>query len=296
MNKNNFISLLNDVTFKYLWKEERSRKWLEKVIKYTTDIDLDGYTLIDNELNGGGDYKDYRLDILMMKDNHFVNIEMNRFTTGRLDSYIMNKNHSYLYRIAGNLYSSGERYEKKLVTQINFNNCYCPIRRDVGKLIFELCDKKYEVVIEGIKDYEIYLESYKGICYNDSDKKNYYLSMFTAKSFDEMNKIAGSDKEALYIVESLEKLNQDKYFGALYDANVIQKKTENSARYEGYKEGKVDGIKEGKEEGLKEGLEKGANNKTIEIALSLLKNDVDINIISSSTGLSLDEIENLEQS
>lgn len=120
--------------------------------------------------------------------------------------------------------------------------------------------------------------------------------MFTAKSFDEMNKIAGSDKEALYIVESLEKLNQDKYFGALYDANVIQKKTENSARYEGYKEGKVDGIKEGKEEGLKEGLEKGANNKTIEIALSLLKNDVDINIISSSTGLSLEEIENLEQS
>ena len=90
--------------------------------------------------------------------------------------------------------------------------------------------------------WEIFLESYKGIYYSEGDKKDYYLSMFTAKSFNEMRNISGSDKEALYIVELLEKLNQDKYFGALYDANVIQKKTENSARYEVYEEGIIDGI------------------------------------------------------
>lgn len=99
--------------------------------------------------------------------------------------------------------------------------------------------------------------------------------MFNAKSFDELNNIVGSDKEAIYIVESLEKLNQDKYFGALYDANVIQKKTENSARYEGYEE--------------------GARDKMIEIALSMLESEFEIDVISNITGLAIEEINELKQ-
>lgn len=47
--------------------------------------------------------------------------------------------------------------------------------------------------------------------------------MFTAKSFTEMKALAGTDKEALNIVDELEKLNKDKYFGGLYDNEVIQK-------------------------------------------------------------------------
>jgi len=43
-----FISLLNDTTFKYLWKNERTRPWLEKVILEVTDINIKDFVLIDN--------------------------------------------------------------------------------------------------------------------------------------------------------------------------------------------------------------------------------------------------------
>ena len=76
----------------------------------------------------------------------------------------------------------------------------------------------------------------------------------------------------------LERLNNDKYFGALYDVEEEQKRMEASA----------------KESGYKDGLQEGQNIEKREIAINLLKNNVDINIISKATGLSIKEIEELE--
>ncbi len=42
-----------------------------------TGIDLNDYTLIDQELNTGNNIKDYRLDLLFKKDNTIVNLEVN---------------------------------------------------------------------------------------------------------------------------------------------------------------------------------------------------------------------------
>ena len=50
-----------------------------------------------------------------------------------------------------------------------------------------------------------------------------------------------------------------------------------------------------KEEGRKEGVEQGSLYKTIEIAKSLLKNNVDIHIIANSTGLSMEAIQKLQK-
>ena len=36
---------------------------------------------------------------------------------------VLTKNHTYLYRLAGNVYEKGDLYETYFVTQINFNNC-----------------------------------------------------------------------------------------------------------------------------------------------------------------------------
>ena len=62
------------------------------------------------------------------------------------------------------------------------------------------------------------------------------------------------------------------------------------ARKEGLKEGLNKGLKEGLDKGLKE----GEKNKSIEIAKNMLKDNVDINIISKYSGLSIDEINNLK--
>ena len=242
-----FYSMISDSTIKYLFKDKETRKVLEDIIKSLTGIDLNGYKLVDNELNTGNMTKDYRLDLLFKKDNHLVSIEMNR----TVEDYIINKNHRYLYRLAGNIYNEGEDYkDKRYVTQINFNNSKFPIEGSSGILTYEFMNDEYGIRLEGIMSKEIYLENFKGVCYNGINLKETYLSLFTAESYEEMRKIAGDNKEALILVDEIERLNQDKYFGALYNVEEEQRKLENSARLTGYEEGKEEGIVLGLEQGI----------------------------------------------
>ena len=54
--------------------------------------------------------------------------------------------------------------------------------------------------------------------------------------------------------------------------------------------------KEGLEEGLKEGLKKGKIEEKINIAINLLNYGIDEKTISFSTGLTIEEINNLKKS
>lgn len=64
-------------------------------------------------------------------------------------------------------------------------------------------------------------------------------------------------------------------------------------RAEGLAEGRAEGLAEGRAEGEKIGVEKGAKSASIAIARSLKASGVDIDLITKSTGLTPDEIQNL---
>ena len=55
-----------------------------------------------------------------------------------------------------------------------------------------------------------------------------------------------------------------------------------------------DGHKKGLEQGIQQGFTDGANHEKREIAKNLLKENVSLDLISKSTGLSYDEIEKLK--
>lgn len=273
-----FYSMISDTTIKYLFKNKETRRILERIIRDLTGIDLSKYKLINNELNTANIIKDYRLDLLFEKDNNIVLIEMNK----EVDNYTNNKNYSYLYRVAGNMYKEGEEYEKKkYATLINFNNSKFPIEGEKGILTYEFMNDEYKLKVKGIKSIEIYLENYKGICYDKENELEMLLSLFTASSYEEMRKIAKDNEEALILVDEIEKLNKEKYYGMLYNVEEEQKKLENSARLAGY------------HEGIEQGIEQGSILTKEEIAKSLLEQNIDIEVISKSTGLTKDEIENL---
>ena len=124
-----------------------------------------------------------------------------------------------------------------------------------------------------------------GIRYNGDNKEEAYLSLFTATSHEELREIAGDDKEVLKIVDELERLGLDDKFGLAYDNEMMQKKMINTARNWGYDDGK--------EDGKAEGLEEGARAKEIEIAKNLLQKGVSIDLVSESTGLSIEELNKL---
>ena len=273
--KKKFYSLLSDTTFKYLFKNEKVRPMLEKVIKYYTDVDLKGYEFIDNELNSGDELKDYRLDSILLSPDkkHIVNVEMNKESS----NYILLKNRTYLHRIAGNLLKENEDYSKikdYFVEQINFNNFYCSENKDVEVNTYRLSDNKHNLTIENFKIHNIYISKASEVCYNEINK---FMKLFTCKSYEEMRKIALDDKEMNLIVDEIERLNKEKYYGALYNIHEEQELLERSAR------------SEGKEEGFIE----GAHLAKLEDAKNFKKNGVDIEIIAKSTGLTIEEINKL---
>ena len=290
MKEKKYISLVSDTTIKYLCKEERFRPFINRIVYLVTGMDIKDYKLIDNELNSGNDRKDYRLDLLFEKDNQLVSIEMNRYP----NEYVERKNHQYLYRLAGSGYLKGEEYKEKYVTQINFNKGVCKNDEDIGYICYEFQNTEHNLKIEGIKDYEIYLGKYKGICYTKEKERESYLSFMNSESYEEMKKIGQGNEEMEEIEKELERLGIEDKWNAIYDAEIVQKKLENSARSLGYKEGVEKGLEQGIDIGKKEGKEEGIAEERKEIAITMLQKKMDYEIISECTGLSKEEIENLQ--
>ena len=78
-----------------------------------------------------------------------------------------------------------------------------------------------------------------------------------------------------------EKLWLDDKFRTDYNVELVRRKEINSARLDGFDDGYDAGKAEGKEE------------EKISIAKNLLEKEVSLEIVSESTGLSIEELENL---
>ena len=276
-----FFTLLSDTTFKRMFKDEDSRFFFEKIIKYYFKIDLEGYELYDNEINSGGFARDYRLDVLLKKDRDFIIVEMNKDVSER----VLIKNRMYLYLIASGGLEKGEDFVKMKTVLINFNNSLYKTNHDAINVDYTLRNEKYNDVIDDIKIHNIYLESLKNVRYNGSNEEETFAAMMIASSYEEMREIANGNEEALYIVDKLERLNEDDKFRTEYNVELVRRKEINSARLDGYDDGY--------DAGKAEGLEEGAKAEKIEIAKNLLKDGIPIEVVSKNTGLSIEELEKL---
>ena len=88
-------------------------------------------------------------------------------------------------------------------------------------------------------------------------------------------------------MDELERLGIDDEFGVVYDNEAMQKRMINTARNWGYDDGYDDG--------KTYGLEEGAKAEKISIAKNLLKDGIPIEVISKNTGLSVEELEELNK-
>ena len=88
-----------------------------------------------------------------------------------------------------------------------------------------------------------------------------------------------------YVKESI-KASQDEEVIGLYDKELHLEKL----RLSELEEAREQGI----EKGIEQGIEKGIEQEKIEIVKNMLKDEVDISVISKYTGLSKEEIEKLK--
>ena len=82
-----------------------------------------------------------------------------------------------------------------------------------------------------------------------------------------------------------ENLWLDDKFGLAYDNELMQKKMINTARNWGYDDGK--------ETGKVEGIKEGKKEEKVSIAKNFLKDGIPIDVVSKNTGLSVEELNKL---
>ena len=144
---------LDDITFKFLWKNDISRKWLKSIISEIINIDITDYELYYNEDSEGPKYHKYNLDILLKKDNVLLIIELNKYITDT----IFIKNRSYQYRKAGNQFLNGTKYHDYTVILVNLNN----MNNNIGIEKYEQYDKRCDRYITHLVEYDVYLKYYE---------------------------------------------------------------------------------------------------------------------------------------
>ena len=106
-----------------------------------------------------------------------------------------------------------------------------------------------------------------------------------------------SNEEVKKAKEVLDELSQDEHarrLAELREKYIMDQKATEAAGYDkGLEQGLKQGLEQGIEQGLEQGIEQGKKNNTLELAKKLKTKGVDINIIHETTGLSIDEINNL---
>lgn len=275
------LELTSDPVFKAFMMSENTKVFKARYISLITGIKEEDllnaeYTSRELAVNNKQD-KTYKSDIIVHIEKTYLNIEMNNeYYKG-----VLNKNTSYLNKIRGDSYNKGDNYlDIERVIQINIDNY---TKYNGNKLLYEFSMREKEtgeIEQNNLISYHIDLAYLNDKCYTiDEIKKMSELekmSLIFLEKQEELNMIRG-EKGMEEAINELELLSNDEKIIGLYDAEAVERKIMNTRLLDAENRG----MKQGKKE------------TSIEIAKSLLQENIDINIISKSTGLTLEEISKL---
>ena len=298
------VPLTYDKAFKRIFRTNLDI--LKDFLKDVIPLDIDkecNIRLMDGELpKENMKEKGKIIDIYVVLDGKiYVDIEMNKskFET------VLQRNIKYKDKLSSMLPESNEDYKaltSKKLYQLNLNAYpYEKILDDI-------------IVLYGLKTHHIYssdecmvvksLERYRDLYYNKGNKEKdvIWLTILTSRTFTELYELSRqilSKEKVKKLMEAAISMSKDGFilhewqkdkFDALVKYNEIE---------DAKKEGKSLGIEEGKSLGIEEGRAlgkaEGTKEKAIEIAKNLIKENVDINIIVKSTGLTKKDINLLKE-
>ena len=146
-----------------------------------------------------------------------------------------------------------------------------------------------EVETDLIKSYHVDLTYLNNKEYNECREIEKLCLMFK-EEISKYEKEIREDDIMDRAYEELESISKDEKIIGLYDAEAVQRKVMNTRLLYAEKVGREQGIEQGTQEGIKKGIQK----EKIEIAKSMLKENLDFSLISKITGLSLNQINQLK--
>ena len=205
-----------------------------------------------------------------------------------------------LYYWAANyskLLKHGERYDELTpVISINLLNFNLDKTKNIHScyMLYEMNNKK--LLTDHLQIHIIELKKFrKNVLSKDL---NYWLKIFTSKNLEASMSEIVKEKPIMeevqkkynnFVKSRLMMMEYEKKEAYLYGNQIMLDEERRLGREEGIKEGMEQGIEKGKEEGIKEGIKENQ----ILTAKNMKKENIDINIISKVTGLSIEKIEKL---
>ena len=162
------------------------------------------------------------------------------------------------------------------------------IEKDI-KSCYMMCDKENDkCYCDKLKIIEINMDKIMNMWYHGDKKKALEYKYFLMLDLEpkDLDVVCKGDKMMEKYKEKIEKLNEDPEFIEVVSKEKDAEMVHNTLIKEGYEQGL--------EQGMSQGLEQGSVNEKYEIAKNLLDNNVSIDIIIKSTGLSKEKIEELK--
>ena len=298
-----FPLMCYDVIFKSVFLNNENI--LAKMISDITNIDYkileNNITLEANELPiSKKNEKAKRCDFVVRLDKDYIlNLELNRQShTG-----LIVRNLSYVFNLFSTHTKVGDEYNENLVVmQININ-CF---DNQNGKALSRYHIKEDyddDIYSNNLVLYTLNVVNCKELYYNYDNKKiPKYIRWGALIYCDDISKIPIITKEIMtyeernIIMDKLNKLQNDKEIMTELEALEWEEWERNTIYSDGIKKGIEEGIKQGIKQGIEQGIEQGTKEKTIEIIKSMLKKELDINLISQITKESIEEINKIKES
>ena len=309
LKENELIPLTFDIMFTEIFNNPNNICILEEFISNYLDIPLKDVTgnlkILSRRLNKEARYDSRKeVDLLLNYKGKKINIEM---SNNKSDG-VINRNIVYLCKIHGNQLKSGDKSYSKIhdTIQIMFNNFDIDdelrttwyLRNDDGKIL----TSKLRIDI-------INLAKGKDLCYTGSEKVDYIINwckLLTTNEKQNVKHISSqimSHKSTDMLVNNMSMLSEEDEMVRLYtklsrremEYNTYIAEAAEEGFNKGHEKGIEQGIKEGVKEGIKEGIKEGSEQAKIDMVKKMLKENVDTDIITKVSGLTKEEITELNK-
>ena len=208
-----------------------------------------------------------------------INVEINTYVSNSL----RRRNAGYIFKKYSELTRMGDSYNSMpMVIQINLSDlnnkeiCYK----------YSLYDKtNNKTYIDNLEIYEYNITKIKEMCYNKPSR--YKLLSLLDCDLEKLNALKGDDKVER-IKEEIKYLNEDPEFVRYMSDEDEARLLKNTLKTDAYEDGLQKGIEQQKELNEQE-----LKQQRISTAKTLKENNVSIDIIIKSTGLTEDEINSI---
>ena len=296
LKKGEIIPLTFDPIFTEIFNNEDNICILEDFLSCYLDIP---YSKIKNNLklssrnlnrNNIIDSKK-EVDLLLDLDGEKINIELNNTS----NKGIIDRNVVYIGKIHGTQLKRGFKTynEIKKTIQINLDN-----ENHTKDLVEEYYFKneRGEILTEKLRIDIFNLEKGNKMSYTNNERENMLIrwcKVFKSRTKNELEnalKEIASIKSKTKLLEHIDKLSGDDDMIKIY-TDLSRRELEYNTRME---DATNEGLEKGLKQGIQQGIKTGKEEEKISIAKNLLDKNIDIEIISSSTGLSIEEIEKLK--